>query len=442
MEPVQAAAASVQPVQGAAFVWWTIGKAVVFFTLMMVIVAFLTILERKVAGFIQDRSGPNRVGPWGLLQVIADGLKNILKEETMPAQAIRPFFLLAPVLAIVPATILFAVIPFAAPLPTGSGLVEMIVADVPIGFLYVLAIASIGVYGVVMAGWASGSKYSFLGGLRGSAQMVSYEVALALSLVPLILLSGDVRVPEIVSMQQTYSAGPPTYATWFLFPALVGFFFFFVSGLAETNRLPFDLPEAEAELITGYHTEYSAMKFSMFFIGEYAHILVTATLVTVFFLGGWDIPFWRGDNIRVLADGTVIGEPTWWKTLLTLGAFTVKTTLVIVSFVWIRWTLPRFRYDQLMDLGWKFLLEAVTVYILVIAAAILAIDAAGIPVGPVYAGILFAVNVALAVLIFFVLDRGVLVRGAGYRSRLGARREAAGRRAAARGASADDREVA
>ncbi|MCZ0934555.1 MAG: NADH-quinone oxidoreductase subunit H [Gemmatimonadetes bacterium] len=399
------------PVTGAAFALATVGKALLFFTVLMLAVMLATIFERKVCGFMQDRSGPNRVGPWGLLQVIADGLKNLLKEETMPEQAIRPFFLLAPVLAILPATILFAVIPFASPLPTQWGLVEMIVADVPIGFLYVLAIGSIGVYGVAMGGWASGSKYSLLGGLRGSAQMVSYEVALALSLVPLILLTGDVRAPEIVSMQQTFTAGPATYATWFVFPLLVGLFFFFVSGLAETNRLPFDMPEAEAELITGYHTEYSAMKFSVFMIGEFAHVITVAALVTVFFLGGWDIPFWQGDNIRVLSDGTVIGEPTWWKTLLTLGAFGVKTSLLVLVFVWIRWTLPRFRYDQLMDLGWKFMLEAVTVYILVIAFVILGIEAVGIPAGGWYAFVLFLVNLALAGALFFAMDRGTLIRG-------------------------------
>ncbi|MCG8467281.1 MAG: NADH-quinone oxidoreductase subunit H [Gemmatimonadetes bacterium] len=387
-------------------------KVVAVFTVLMVVVAYMTLAERRVSAFIQDRLGPNRVGPFGLLQPIADGIKNIIKEETMPAQAIRPFFLLAPVLAILPATILFAVIPFGSPLPTPWGLVEMIVADVSIGFLYILAIGSIGVYGVAMGGWASGSKYSLLGGLRGSAQMISYEVALALSLVPLILLAGDVRAPEIVSMQQTFSAGPPTYASWFLFPLLVGSFFFFISGLAETNRLPFDLPEAEAELITGYHTEYSAMKFSMFMIGEFAHVITVAALVTVFFLGGWDIPFWTGDNIRVLSDGTVIGEPTWWKTVLTLAAFSVKTGLVVVLFVWIRWTLPRFRYDQLMDLGWKFMLEAVTVYILVIALVILAIEGLGIPRGGWYAFVLFVVNLGLAGVLLFALDKGTVIRGA------------------------------
>ena len=411
------------PVSGGAFAVATLVKVAVFFTVLMLAVMLSTIFERKVAGFIQDRSGPNRVGPWGLLQVIADGIKNLIKEETMPDQAVRPFFLLAPALVILPATILFAVIPFGSPLPTPWGLVEMIVADVPIGFLYVLAIGSIGVYGVAMGGWASGSKYSLLGGLRGSAQMVSYEVALALSLVPLILLAGDVRAPEIVSMQQTFATGPATYATWFVFPLLVGLFFFFVSGLAETNRLPFDLPEAEAELITGYHTEYSAMKFSMFMIGEFAHVITVAALVTVFFLGGWDIPFWQGDNIRVLSDGTVIGTPTWWKTLLTMGAFATKTALVVLVFVWIRWTLPRFRYDQLMDLGWKFMLEAVTVYILVIALVILGIEAVGIPAGGWYAFVLFLVNLVLAAAILLALDRGTLIRGAARGARRSGGRE-------------------
>jgi NADH-quinone oxidoreductase subunit H len=410
------------PVSGTAFVLFTAGKVVVFFTLAFVIVALATMVERKVAGFIQDRSGPNRVGPWGLLQVVADGLKNILKEETMPEQSIRPFFLLAPAIAMIPATILFAVLPFASPLPTQWGLVEMIVADVPIGFLWVLAIGSLGVYGLVMAGWASGSKYAFLGGLRGSAQMVSYEVALALSLVPLILLAGEVRVPELVAMQQGFSEGPGTLSVWMILPLFMGAFFFFISGLAETNRLPFDLPEAEAELVTGYHTEYSAMKFSMFMLGEFFHIITVAALVTVFFLGGWDIPFWGGDNIRVLADGTVIGDPTWWKTLLTACSFAIKMWLIVVLFVWIRWTLPRFRYDQLMDLGWKFMLEAVTVYILVIALTILLIEGAGIQMGLTYAAILFGVNAVLAVLVFFVLDRGTLIRGGGYRTRLAERR--------------------
>ncbi|MDP2497654.1 MAG: NADH-quinone oxidoreductase subunit H [Candidatus Palauibacterales bacterium] len=404
------------PVTGAAFGWITAAKAVLFFTLLMVVVGMLVLMERKLAGFIQDRSGPNRVGPWGLLQTLADGLKFALKEETLPDRANKTFFLLAPCMALVPATILFAVIPFAAPLPTQWGLVEVIVADAPVGLLYVLAIASLGVYGIVMAGWSSNSKYPFLGGLRGSAQMISYEVGLAMSLVPILLVAGDVRIPNIVAMQQTFEAGPDTVGLWLALPLLVSFFFFTVAGLAESNRIPFDLPEAEEELTAGYHTEYSAMKFGMFFLGEYAHMLTTAALITVFFLGGWDIPFWAGDNIRVLSDGTVIGEPAAWKTLLTFGAFTLKTLLVVAVFMWIRWTLPRFRYDQLMDLGWKFFIPALMAYIMLIAGTILGLESAGLQPGLVYGAVLFAVNLAAAGLLFFVLDRGRIIGGGAYRS--------------------------
>ncbi|MEN8144029.1 MAG: complex I subunit 1 family protein [Gemmatimonadota bacterium] len=386
-------------------------KVLTFFTLLLVLVALATYVERRIAGFIQDRSGPNRVGPIGLLQALADGLKSFLKEETNPAGANRTLFFLAPVLAIIPATVLFAVIPFAAPLPTRWGLVEMIVADVPIGFLYILALSSLGVYGLVLGGWASNSKYAFLGGLRGSAQMVSYEIGLAMSLIPVLLLTGNVRLPELVSMQQNFGGEAGSFGLWFVLPLLVAGFIFLVSSMAETNRLPFDLPEAETELVAGYHTEYSSMKFSMFVLGEYAHLITAGALVTVFFLGGWDIPGWAGDNIRILADGTVIGEPAWWKTLLTFAAFSAKTTLVILTFMWIRWTVPRFRYDQLMDLGWKIFIPGLMAYITIIAIAIYVLDARGLEPGPAYAGILFAVNAVLAALVLFVVDRGALVRG-------------------------------
>lgn len=331
-----------EPASGTAFALLAAGKAVVFFTLLMLLVPFVVLVERKVAGFIQDRSGPNRVGPWGALQTIADGLKFLLKEETLPREADRAFFLLAPLMAMVPVTVLFAVIPFAAPLPTPWGLTEVMVADAPIGFLYILAIASLAVYGVVMAGWSSGSKYSLLGGLRGSAQMVSYEVGLALSLVPVVLVAGDVRLPEIIAMQQAYDAGPATVSTWFVLPLALGGFFFLVSGLAEANRLPFDLPEAEAELIAGYHTEYSAMKFAMFFLGEYIAMIVMSALLVTLFLGGWN------PGVFPLPEGT-------FGTVLSVGVFTVKLLAVLFVYVWVRWTLPRFRYDQLMRLGWKAL---------------------------------------------------------------------------------------
>ncbi|MDT8435337.1 MAG: NADH-quinone oxidoreductase subunit NuoH [Gemmatimonadota bacterium] len=405
------------PISGGAFVAAAAIKVVTFFVLLLVFVALSTYFERKIAGFIQDRSGPNRVGPLGLLQVAADGLKFILKEELTPAGAHRFFFFLAPVLALVPATVLFGVIPFAAPLPTPWGLVEMIVADVPIGFLYVLAIGSLGVYGVVMAGWSSNSKYSFLGGLRGSAQMISYEIGLAMSLVPVLMLTGDVALPEIVAAQQNFGPGSGSYGAWFALPLMLSALIFVVSGLAETNRIPFDLPEAEGELVGGYHTEYSAMKFGMFFLGEYAHLITVSSLITVFFLGGWDIPFWRGDDIRVLADGTVLGNPAWWITLLTLGSFTLKTLLLVLFFMWVRWTIPRFRYDQLMDLGWKVFLPILMVYIMGTGVAVYALDTAGVPVGLRYTAILTALNVAAVGLLVWGMDRGALVRGATARTR-------------------------
>lgn len=404
------------PVTGAAFVVATIVKVVAFFTGLLVFTALSTYIERRVAGFIQDRSGPNRVGPIGLLQVAADGLKFILKEEVAPQGANRAFFYLAPALALVPATVLFAVIPFGAPLPTRWGLVELIVADVPIGFLYVLGIASLGVYGIVMAGWSSNSKYSFLGGLRGSAQMISYEIALAMSLVPLLLLAGNVTMPELISAQQNFGPDSDTWGVWFVAPLLVSSFLFFVASLAETNRVPFDLPEAEGELVGGYHTEYSSMKFGLFFLGEYAHLVTTACLVAVFFLGGWDIPFWSGDNIRVLADGTVVGDPAWWITLLTGFMFLVKVLLLVLVFMWIRWTLPRFRYDQLMNLGWKVFLPILMIYIMATASLVYGLDAAGLTTGPVYALVLAGVNLLLMIVLVFAVDRGLLVRGAAYRS--------------------------
>lgn len=424
-----------EAVTGTAFVVATILKAVVFFILLLLGVALATYMERKVAGFMQDRSGPNRVGPLGILQVMADGLKFILKEEVTPEAAHKKFFILAPALALFPATVLFGVIPLGSPLPTRWGRVDMLVADVPIGFLYVLAIASLAVYGVVMAGWSSNSKYSFLGGLRGSAQMISYEIGLAMSLVPVLMLAGNVEMPVLVSMQQSFAAGPPTYGMWFALPLMLSGFFFVVSGLAETNRVPFDLPEAEAEIVGGYHTEYSSMKFGMFFLGEYFHLITTGALIAVFFLGGWDIPFWQGDNIRVLADGTVVGDPTWWKTLLTLLAFTAKTVLLVAFFMFVRWTIPRFRYDQLMDLGWKVFIPALMAYIMLMAVAIYALDAAGIAQGIVFSAGLLGVNLVLALVCLFVLDRGRLIRGATARTRRGRGTGAA--RVAASGSEGD-----
>lgn len=402
--------------EGRAFLIAMVAKIIVAFTVTMVTVAMLTLAERKVSAWIQDRLGPNRVGPGGLLQPIADGLKNLLKEETYPAEASRVYFVLAPAMAIIPALVLFAVIPWAAPLPTPWGVVDMIVADLSIGVLFVLALSSLGVYGIVMAGWASNSKYAFLGGLRASAQMVSYEIGLGMSLVPIFMLTGDVRLTEIVWMQQE------GLGLWFALPLSVAFFLFVISAFAETNRLPFDLPEAESELVTGYHTEYSSMKFSMFFIAEYAHVLTVSALMATLFLGGWDIPFWQGDDMMVVAPGVVAGaEPAWWKTLLTFGAFAAKTLFFVFMFMWVRWTVPRFRYDQVMDLGWKVVLEAVVAFIILVGAEILVLDGLGLEFGFLYGLILTVINFGALALLIFVLDRNRVIAGASQRKDVGQR---------------------
>jgi NADH-quinone oxidoreductase subunit H len=400
-----------------AFVVASTIKVVAVFTAILLVVAYTTLAERRVSAFIQDRLGPNRVGPFGLLQPIADGIKNILKEETMPATANRFFFVLAPSLAIVPALVTFAVIPFAAPLPTPWGVVDMVVADLPIGILYILALSSLAVYGLFLAGWSSNNKYAFLGGVRSSAQMISYEVALGLSLVPVLMLAGNVTLTEIVREQQAMGY-------WFVFPLSLAFVLFVVSSFAETNRLPFDLPEAESELITGYHTEYSAMKFSMFFIAEYAHILTASALMATLFFGGWSIPFWSGDDMfwyeGALISGFTEGgdpiaaDPAWWKTLLTFLAFAAKTGFFILVFIWVRWTLPRFRYDQVMHLGWKVMLPGALAYLMLVGGTVLALDQLEVG-GLAYGGILTLVSAAATGIFVFVLDRGRIIRGAAAR---------------------------
>jgi len=388
------------------FLLLSIAKMLFVFTVVMVGVALLTLMERKVSAWMQNRFGPNRVGPGGLLQPIADGLKNLVKEETYPAEASRVLFLLAPALAFIPALMLSAVIPFAAPLPLDvdvtlpvlgrivhHGPLPMVVADVPVGFLFVLAISSLGVYGIALAGWSSNSKYSLLGGLRASAQLISYEVAMGMSLVPVLLLAGQVSFSAIIAEQQA--------GLWYVGPLFLSFFVFLISGFAETNRLPFDLPEAESELTAGYHTEYSAMKFSLFFIAEYANVVTVSAMVATLFFGGWDIPFTHADDQ---------GGLVW--TVLTGLSFFVKTLFWIFFVMWIRWTLPRFRYDQLMALGWKLLTPLALTYILVIATAVYVIERVlGItdPVGRALA--LTGLNLALGVLLFVVIDRGAIVRG-------------------------------
>jgi len=392
---------------GTPFIVITLVKILAVFTAVMVTVAYMTLAERKISAWIQDRIGPNRVGPRGLLQPIADGLKNILKEETLPRQASRIYFFLAPMISIIPALVTFAVIPFAAPLPTRWGIVNMIVADVPIGILYILALTSLGVYGIVMAGWSSNNKYAFLGGLRASAQMVSYEVALGLSLIPVLLLVGNVTLTQMVWTQQE------DLGLWLAIPLGLSFVLFVIASFAECNRLPFDLAEAESELVTGYHTEFSSMKFSMFFIAEYSNMLTASALMATIFLGGWDIPFWNGDDMRIIAPGIVEGAaPAVWKTLVTLLVFMIKTGFFIFLFMWVRWTLPRFRYDQVMHLGWKVMIPAALVFIVTTATTMLVLDSMGMRYGQFpYGLILTLVNAVVLVGFLFVIDRDRVIAG-------------------------------
>ena len=370
-------------------------KVFAVFNLIMVGVALLTLIERRVCAWMQDRLGPNRVGPQGILQPAADGLKNFLKEETSPAMADKVLFTLAPIVSFVPALLTFAVIPFAAPLPTRWGVVPMVVADLPVGFLYILAISSLGVYGIVLAGWSSNNKYALLGGLRASAQMISYEIALGMSTVAVLLLAGNVTLSQVIARQQQ--------SLWFVLPLTIAFLIFFISALAETNRLPFDLPEAEGELIAGYHTEYSAMKFSMFYIAEYSNMVTASALMATLFFGGWDIPFTNWDST---------GDPSVLKTLATLLVFGFKTFVFLFTYIWVRWTLPRFRYDQLMALGWKVLLPLALLYITVLAVAIWFVRVQlGWDYGTRLALLLFGLNVVLLVPLVWWLDRGRLISG-------------------------------
>jgi NADH-quinone oxidoreductase subunit H len=395
---LQAADPQLPPVSTSVFVVATVIKMIVVFTVLMVGVALLTLAERKISAWIQDRHGPNRVGWHGLLQPAADGVKNIMKEETYPDAAYLPLFVIAPALAFIPAMLTFAVIPFASPLPTGGGLIEMVVAPLPIGFLYILAIASLGVYGIVLAGWASNNKYSLLGGLRSSAQMVSYEIAMGLSTIAVLLLAGNVALNDIIWQQAT--------TVWNFFGLAIAFVIFLIAAFAETNRLPFDLPEAESELIAGYHTEYSAMKFSLFFIAEYSNMVTASALLVTLFFGGWDIPFTLWDN---QAPWSVV------KTIVTGLVFAAKVLFFLFFYMWIRWTLPRFRYDQLMSLGWRILLPVSLVYIVVIAGALLILDLLGVRPGALHGVILGVVNIVLAGVLFLVLDSGRIISPASRR---------------------------
>jgi len=310
----------------AAFILISSLKVLVVFSVFMLIVAYLSYVERRLVARFQTRIGPNRVGPAGLLQPIADAIKLLTKEEVFPANANRIMFVLAPILSLIPALLIMSVIPFGDSLTLFGQRIDLIISDLNVGILFVFAVTSLGVYGIVMAGWSSNSKYSLLGALRSSAQMISYEVSYGLSIIGVLMMAGTLNLMEIVKSQANFF-------DWYIFKQPLGFLIFSVCGIAETNRAPFDLPEAETELVAGYHTEYSSMKFGMFFMAEYAHMLNVSAIVTTLFLGGWQGP-WL--------------PPVVW--------FLLKVSVFLFGYIWLRATLPRFRYDQLMSFGWKFLL--------------------------------------------------------------------------------------
>ena len=325
-------------------------KILIFAHIALILGAYMSLVERKVSAWMQDRIGPNRVGPVGLLQPIADGLKFIFKEDVVPGHVNRVLYVLAPALTVIPAFLVLAVIPFGPPVQVFGRQVPLAIADLDIGILFVFAIASLGVYGIVFAGWASNSKYALLGGVRSSAQMISYEVSLGLSVVGIFMATQSLRLTDVI----TYQAD----GVWNCFTQPIGFLVFVVCAFAETNRLPFDLPEAETELVAGYHTEYSSMKFAMFFLAEYTSMFVFASLVAVLFLGGWDIPFVSQATLQALGN---------WGSLLGFLSFMLKALAFMFFYVWVRWTIPRFRYDQVMTLGWKVLLPLTLVNIVITA---------------------------------------------------------------------------
>ena len=320
---------------------WTLAKIVAIVAPLMLAVAYLTFWERKVIGWMQVRIGPNRVGPWGLIQPIADGVKLLLKEIIIPTKSNTWIFLMAPGLAIAPALAAWAVVPFSD---------TLVLANIDASLLYVMAIASVGVYGIILAGWASNSKYAFLGALRSAAQMVSYEVSMGFALITVLMVSNSLNFVDIVQAQQkgTFAGMGLGFLSWNWIPLLPMFVVYLISGVAETNRAPFDLAEGESEIVAGFHAEYSGMAFALFFLAEYANMILIAALTSILFLGGWAAPF-----------GFLPDCALW---------LFVKMSFVLFLFLWFRATFPRYRYDQLMRLGWKVFLPICIVWVVVIGA--------------------------------------------------------------------------
>ncbi len=345
------------------FVLFSIVKIAVVFGVTMSFVAYSVLVERKVSAWIQDRVGPNRTAPpmaqfipilgpfltrLGIFQPAADGLKFLLKEDFTPNYVRLAYFWLAPAIAVIPAFMTLAVIPFGSTLGNPDN--KMVIADLDVGILYTFGIVSLGVYGIVLAGYAANSKYPFLGGIRSTAQMISYEIAMGMSVVSVFLLVGDLNLSKVIAYQ--------AHGGWLVFKQPLAFVIFLVAAFAETNRLPFDLPESESELVGGYHTEYSSMKFALFFLGEYANMIASSAMMVTLFFGGWTLPF-LGEPASGLLGG-----------LLHIGVFLAKMVVFMVMFIWVRWMFPRFRYDQLMDLGWRRFIPLALANILVTALVV------------------------------------------------------------------------
>ena len=336
------------------YVLLSVVKIAVVMVILLMCVAYTVLLERKVVGRIQNRYGPSRVGPFGLWQPMADGLKLFLKEDIMPASVYRPLYILAPMIALACALLSIAVVPFGANIQF-HGVDMFQISDLNIGLLVILGVTSVGVYGIALSGWSSNNKYSLLGSLRSSAQMVSYELALGLSVVGVVLRAGSLRLRDIVDVQAAHGI-----LSWNVFGGfqIVAFFIYLISAYAETNRAPFDLVEAESELTGGYHTEYSSMKFAMFFMAEYANMITVGCVATLLFFGGWTSPF-----------GNLLPTPHWIviQALLPVFWFVLKVFFFVFLYIWVRGTTPRFRYDQLMGFGWKFLVPLAIANIIVAA---------------------------------------------------------------------------
>lgn len=331
-------------------------KLVLIFGMIATGAAYVTLAERKWAAFFQNRRGPSLAGPLGLLQPLADGIKFLFKEELVPKNAHKWLYLLGPSLMVGVAIMPWAAIPFGDKLVIGGREILIQIAELNVGVLFMLAISSIGVYGIILGAWASNNKYSLMGGIRASAQMISYEITLGLSIAAVFMLAGSVSTRDIIESQ---IASP---WQWNVFVQPLGFIIFFISMLAETNRNPFDLAEAESELIVGYHTEYGAFKFMFYMLAEYMNLITAAAMITLLYFGGWNIPFVDLNSLGLHVN--IVG-------LISLGVFVTKTAFFVFVFIWIRWTLPRFRYDQLMKLGWKALFPLALLNLMVTAAVVL-----------------------------------------------------------------------